>query len=172
MDMNNEETFLKWQQRISKYGYVNYSQVLDAAWFGIPQHRERTFMISIRIDNENIIPKFSFPKVFIKGELDDYIATTVGYKYYLPQAKCDILLKLLRSSVGDTIKTSTSTKSKTSDIIYEGNMKEQYVTPVCRENEIPTLTAQGAHGMPMAMFSTGEHPCPGVIEIWTKKKQR
>ena len=124
-DVNNEGTFLKWQQRISKYGYVNYSY--------------------------------------------DYIDSIVDKKYYLSQAKCNLLLKLLKSTVGDTIKTNTSSKNKTSDIINEGYMKEQYVTPVCRGNVIPTLTSQGAHGIPRAMFSTGEHPCPGIIEIWTKK---
>lgn len=168
-DVNNEDTFLKWQQRISKYGYVNYSEVLDAARFGVPQHRERTFMISIRIDDDNTIPKFTFPTSFIKGELYDYIDSIVDKKYYLSQAKCNLLLKLLKSTVGDTIKTNTSSKNKTSDIINEGYMKEQYVTPVCRGNVIPTLTSQGAHGIPRAMFSTGEHPCPGIIEIWTKK---
>lgn len=80
-------------------------------------------------------------------------------------------MKLLKSSVGDVIETSIVQNDETSNIVAGGKMKEQYITPVCKDNVLPTLTAQGAHGSPRAMFSTGTRPCPGVVEIWTKNKE-
>lgn len=172
MDVNNEDTFINWQQRISNYGYVHYSQVLDAAWYGIPQHRERTFMISIRIDDEYLEPSYGFPnRIDLRRTIEEYLDSQVDEKYYLSKAKCDVLMKLLKSSVGDVIETSIVQNDETSNIVAGGKMKEQYITPVCKDNVLPTLTAQGAHGSPRAMFSTGTRPCPGVVEIWTKNKE-
>lgn len=171
MDINNEETFLKWQQRISKYGYVNFAQVLDAAQFGIPQHRERTFMVSILSDKDDPNPQFKYPtRTGEVGNIYSYLEKDVDEKYYLSQAKCDVLTKLIKSSKGKIINTNTRNTEKLSDYENNGKMKEQFITPLCKGGVIPTLTAQGTHGSPRAMFSIGDHPCPGVIEIWTKSK--
>jgi hypothetical protein len=80
-------------------------------------------------------------------------------------------MKLLKSSVGDVIETSIVQNGETSNLVAGSKMKEQYMTPVCKDNVSPTLTAQGTHGSPRAMFSTGIRPCPGVVEIWTKKME-
>ncbi len=171
MDTNNEGTFLKWQQRISKYGYINYSQVLDAASFGVPQHRERTYMISIMADKESPNPLYEFPTGACESiSMNNFLEKVVDEKYYLSQAKCVVLMKLLNSSKGETISINNNKICNVPDEGSKGKMVEQYVTPLCKGNVIPTLTAQGTHGSPRAMFSTGEHPCPGVIEIWTKNK--
>ncbi len=45
--------------RLDKLGYVNYWQVLNAAEFGVPQNRERVFLISIRKDQ---VQTFRFPE--------------------------------------------------------------------------------------------------------------
>lgn len=50
--------FDRWRQELEEMGYRNYWQVLNALDYGIPQNRERLFMVSIRKD----IPKeFRFP---------------------------------------------------------------------------------------------------------------
>ena len=43
---------------MEQLGYNNYYQVLNAKDYGIPQNRERVFIISIRDDKGS----FSFPK--------------------------------------------------------------------------------------------------------------
>lgn len=47
-------------QSLSDAGYNNYWQVLDTKNFGVPQHRERVFIVSIRKDIDN--GKFRFPQ--------------------------------------------------------------------------------------------------------------
>lgn len=68
-------------------GYKNYWAVLNAKDYGIPQNRERVFIISIRND---INHGFDFPKPYeLKLRLKDLLETDVDEKYYLP----DELLK-------------------------------------------------------------------------------
>ena len=45
--------FEKWCKELESYGYANFYQVLNAKNYGVPQSRERIFMISIlRTDDE------------------------------------------------------------------------------------------------------------------------
>ena len=45
---------------LSKAGYNNYYKILNSCHFGIPQNRERVFIISVRKDIDN--GKFEFPE--------------------------------------------------------------------------------------------------------------
>ena len=42
--------FNLWQRELERLGYVNFAQVLNAKDFGVPQNRERIFLVSIRMD--------------------------------------------------------------------------------------------------------------------------
>ena len=67
---------------LDEIGYNNYYQVLDAKDYGIPQHRERIFIVSIRKDIDN--GKFEFPEPFeLKLRLKDMLENEVDEKYYL-----------------------------------------------------------------------------------------
>lgn len=62
-------------------GYKNYYQVLNAKDYGIPQNRERVFIISIRKD---IDKGFSFPKTIpLELRLKDLLESEVDEKYYI-----------------------------------------------------------------------------------------
>ena len=66
---------------LDQAGYNNYWQVLDAKDYGIPQHRERVFIVSIRKD---IDQEFKFPeKEELKLKLKDLLEEEVEEKYYL-----------------------------------------------------------------------------------------
>jgi DNA (cytosine-5)-methyltransferase 1 len=59
---------------LDKLGYNNYFKVLNAKDYGIPQNRERIFIISIRKDIDNL--NFEFPaKIPLKLKLQDIIET-------------------------------------------------------------------------------------------------
>ena len=61
--------------------YHIYHKVLNAKYFGVPQNRERVFIIGIRDDQDN---NFSFPKPFhLTKRLKDVLESDVGAKYYL-----------------------------------------------------------------------------------------
>lgn len=76
-----KDTFESILQDLECAGYNNYWQVLDAKDYGIPQHRERVFIVSIRkdIDKQYIFPE----KEVLKLKLKDLLEDEVDEKYYL-----------------------------------------------------------------------------------------
>lgn len=77
------DTFESILQDLDDAGYNNYWQVLDAKDYGIPQHRERVFIVSIRkdIDQEFIFPE----KEELRLKLKDLLEDEVEEKYYLSE---------------------------------------------------------------------------------------
>lgn len=73
--------FLEWDAYLRGLGYSNFSQVLDAKDYGIPQHRERLFMVSIFGEGE-----YQFPQQFpLEIRLKDVLELNVPEKYYLSE---------------------------------------------------------------------------------------
>lgn len=65
-------------------GYNNYWQVLNAKDYGVPQNRERVFIISIRKDIDTGL--FKFPEAFpLDKRLKDVLESEVDEKYYLSE---------------------------------------------------------------------------------------
>lgn len=65
---------------LEEAGYNNYWKVLNAKDYGIPQNRERVFIISIRKDIDNGL--FKFPKqIELKLRLKDMLEKDVDKKY-------------------------------------------------------------------------------------------
>lgn len=76
---DNVEHFNKWQLALENMGYKNYFQDLIATDYGIPQTRNRCFMVSILGDYS-----YSFPKpIPLKLKLKDLLENEVDEKYYL-----------------------------------------------------------------------------------------
>lgn len=76
--------FNLWQRELERLGYVNFAQVLDSKDYGVAQHRPRIFLVSIRIDDEDNLPKYYFPKPFkLEKRLMDYLEENVDAKYFL-----------------------------------------------------------------------------------------
>jgi len=71
--------------------YHVYHKVLNAKDYGVPQNRERVFIIGIRDDSEN---HFKWPKKqHLNKRLKDILETDVDEKYYLS----DVFLKAVQS---------------------------------------------------------------------------
>lgn len=76
---------------LSRLGYNNYYSVLNAKDYGIPQNRERVFIISIRQD---IDKGFTFPlKKDLNLRLNDILEDTVDDKYYLNEIRLSTAIK-------------------------------------------------------------------------------
>ncbi len=72
--------FNKWQAELEGYGYRNFAQVLNAKDYGVPQNRERVFLVSILDENA----RYNFPKPFDTGKcLGDVLEQNVDERYYL-----------------------------------------------------------------------------------------
>lgn len=82
----NIDDFREWQKVVEDCGYTNYYTVMNAKDYGIPQNRERVFMLSVRKDLN--LPTFVFPKPFtLNCEVADYLDDVTDEKYYLqPEA--------------------------------------------------------------------------------------
>ena len=77
--VDNVKDFNKWQLRLEELGYKNYFQDLIATDYGIPQTRNRCFMISILGDYS-----YTFPTpIPLKLKLKDLLEENVDEKYYL-----------------------------------------------------------------------------------------
>ena len=89
--------FNLWQNELAKLGYANFAQVLNAKDFGVPQNRERIFLISIRIDSEDVDPKYYFPKpIPLELCLSDVLERDVDEKYFLSD---DMLARFCEKSI-------------------------------------------------------------------------
>lgn len=76
---NNIKHFANWLAKLESLGYHCYWQVLNGRDYGIPQNRERCFMISIFGDY-----LYQFPKpIPLEHKLKDLLETEVDEKYYL-----------------------------------------------------------------------------------------
>lgn len=74
--------FNKWQLELEGYGYSNFAQVLNAKDYGIPQNRERIFLVSILNGGG-----YSFPLRFtLQLRLKDILEREVDERYYLSDA--------------------------------------------------------------------------------------
>lgn len=76
--------FRKWEQELASYGYSNHLKVLNTKDYGIPQNRERIFLISI-LDEDQY---FRFGEPFeLTLRLKDMLEENVDEKYYLDDEK-------------------------------------------------------------------------------------
>ena len=75
----NDVHFKEWQLRLEEMGYQSYWEDMSAVDFGIPQTRNRTFMISILGDYNYKFPK----RTKLKLRLKDLLESNVDEKYFL-----------------------------------------------------------------------------------------
>ena len=76
-------------------GYNNYWKVLNAADYGIPQKRERVFIVSIRKD---IDKGFNFPAPFLLTKsLKDVLENEVEDRYFIRDDKVKDYIKHFKS---------------------------------------------------------------------------
>lgn len=69
---------------LDEAGYNCYWKVLNAKNYGIPQNRDRVFIVSIRKDIDNFDFHFPQPKE-LKLRLNDLLESNVDEKYYLSE---------------------------------------------------------------------------------------
>lgn len=84
-------------------GYVSYWKILNAVDYGIPQNRQRVFIVSVRKDLDT--GTFEFPDpVGCELRLIDLLEDEVDEKYFIPDWKAQELLKEYESQLNRTKK--------------------------------------------------------------------
>ncbi len=77
----HDNAFKGWLNTLHQLGYESYVKVLNASDYGVPQHRERCFVVSI-LNSANHY--YTFPKSEpLKKVLKDLLEEDVDEKYYL-----------------------------------------------------------------------------------------
>lgn len=78
-------TFQLWLDWLSSQGYTNFWQVLNAKDYGVPQNRERVFVVS------TLDPMwYNFPQPFpLEKRLKDVLEDHVDDKYYIDQKRVE-----------------------------------------------------------------------------------
>lgn len=80
--------FNQWYAKLEAIGYQSYYKILNAKDYGIPQNRERCFMVSILGDFS-----YEWPKpIPLKLRLKDLLEQEVDEKYYIPESKKESML--------------------------------------------------------------------------------
>ena len=113
-----DTTFKLFEDELHEYGYNTYWKVLNAKNYGIPQNRERVYLIFIRKDLDN--GQFKFPEPFDNGiRLKDILEDKVDEKFYLSDDKVQKFLSNFNQSElpvttrnSDTVSTIRATYYK------------------------------------------------------------
>lgn len=129
---------------LEEAGYKNYWRVLNAKDYGIPQNRERVFVISVR---EDILKDFSFPEKFDSPlRLKHLLENDVDEKYYISEER----FKKLLETVKEQIKPAPSGITQ----VTQPKFSQQRV--YSSEGIAPTIAAGNLGG--------GKEPCK-IIQI-------
>lgn len=140
-------------QSLDAAGYNNYWQVLNAKDYGVPQNRERVFIVSIRKDMDTGC--FKFPEPFeLKLRLKDLLESEVDEKYYVNS----------KINWCDNVNKETTT-----GLVQVGNLDikgQDIVKRVYSSSGLsPTLTdMQGGNRQPKVLLNTEPQLVGGVGE--------
>ena len=131
---------------LDEAGYNSYYKVLNAKDYGIPQNRERVFIISVRKDLDN--GQFKFPEPFDNGiRLKDILEDVVDEKFYVSEEKTRRLLENINKKTLD--ETNANTVQQIGNISEcKGNWKNPQVGRIYSSNGCsPTLNtcSGGSH---------------------------
>lgn len=86
------------QSSLQKIGYTNFTQLMNAKDYGVPQNRLRVFMVSV-LDCQQA---YYFPKPFpLEKRLKDVLETNVPDRYYLSDAAISRLQMNVQKTKGD-----------------------------------------------------------------------
>lgn len=75
----HKHNFIKWLKVLESMGYKNWWKVLNAKDYGVPQNRERVFVVSILDGTEYLFPN----PIKLEKRLKDILEPVVDEKYYL-----------------------------------------------------------------------------------------
>nr|DAG84181.1 MAG TPA: Cytosine specific methyltransferase [Caudoviricetes sp.] len=120
----NYADFMEWYSALEEMGYQSYYKILNAKNYGIPQNRERCFMVSI-------LGKYSyqFPKgIKLKNRLKDVLEDRVDEKYYLSQKIIETFTRRNEKENGFHFDVNERDVAKTVTAgVYKTRMDDNYV---------------------------------------------
>lgn len=144
----NEEHFKQWLLRLEEMGYQSYWEDMSAVDYGIPQTRNRTFMVSIHGDYNYNFPK----KTKLKLRLKDLLENNVDEKFYLSKAMIDYV---------------TGVNQKDSNFPRGQRFKQQL--KITNEKSVAVTISTNAGNRPVDNFIVDNNEDIKVIDSYNKK---
>ena len=178
--VDNVNDFNKWQLKLEKLGYKNYFQDLIATDYGIPQTRNRCFMVSILGDYS-----YTFPKpIPLKLKLKDMLEDNVDEKYYLSEKMINFFThneEKQKEKGSGTITTGVSFRNNTFLAIKNATKKGyleakdgdgidissrmEYHRGNVQKDKIQTLTTQCDRGVVvLGNYSPSNHNASRIVD--------
>ena len=149
----HRKDFDAWLEKLESLGYSNYWQVLNAKDYGIPQNRERVFVISILGEHK----PYEFPeKQELKLRLRDLLDNEVPENYYLKDEKVqDFVSRLgkqgyiLRNEIAGAVVSGQIRNNLVLPTLTPDRLEKRQNGRRFKKNDDPsfTLTAQDRHGV-------------------------
>ena len=146
-----KDTFKMFTDELDEYGYKVYWKVLNAKDYGVPQNRERVYLIFIKKELDN--SKFVFPEGFDNGiRLRDILEDNVDEKYYISNDKVEKFLEQLFNNIEKESEKDDNTPIRLGNV-YGEQFGTGYAGNVWDTNAIsPALmTMQGGGRQPHIM---------------------
>lgn len=134
VNSKNITHFNRWIEELVSYGYTNYWQCLNSKDYGVPQSRNRLFVVSILDGGE-----YSFPgRIELTKCMNDMLEDAVDERYYLRRATIESIIEHCRrkqaegcgfrfeptdgSGIAKTINTKEGCRQTDNFIIQLGNV--------------------------------------------------
>ena len=156
---------------LEEVGYSNYWKVLNAKDYGIPQNRERVFIISIRKD---IDKGYEFPEPFpLQLRLKDMLDDEVDEKFYLDSTKEYFIKHSFESEEkGNGFRFAPHVKknanvAKTVTTRAGGRMDDNFVVDVECEEDIFKFDSTNKMIQVGQMYGTEKEPNPQSGRIYS-----
>ncbi len=142
---NGGDTFETIKNSLSDAGYIVHWQVLDATMFGLPQKRNRVFIVALRKD---ISKSFTFPTGTLTAKrMEDVMESNVDANHFLAEARYERVLKQKAAGqcqyshflIGPNDFAHTLLTSK-----YEHNLVVDCTKPIGKFYNVKAKTAKSA----------------------------
>lgn len=171
----------KWQAWLDGQGYEIFTQVLNASDYGVPQNRERVFMISILRTEAEPHPRYYFPKPMkLETRIKDVLELDVDESYYLSEralrsfcrtSECKSHNHNFLPKSGDDVAFTVrcASGSRVDDNFLKEEVSSEWtakdVEPMlqCKDGSSPTLTATYWRCSAANMAGMGHFPRQGVM---------
>ena len=101
--------FFQYLRDLDSFGYTSFYKVLNSKDYGIPQNRERIFVISILRTEDEPNPEYHFPSpIKLDTTVEDMLEDNVSPEYFMSQQHLEKYLS--KADINESIKKNSTPK--------------------------------------------------------------
>ena len=152
----HKHNFIRWLHVLEMMGYQNYWKVLNAKDYGVPQNRERVFVVSILGCQQYLFPN----PIKLTKRLKDVLESDVDEMYYLSDKQVNGFIKeterasekgnkfafkpMNKNDIGKSLTTKCGMGRKTDNFIEEPVAYDEQNRCIRQDGTVGTLTTDGS----------------------------